>query len=306
MFKSIKVSPSNTDTRIDKWLKREFSNLNQSFIEKNLRKGLIKINNSKVKSSYIVSENDIINIFNFSIEKYPFKIKKKDTKKIPAIIINRFKKIIIYENKDFMIIDKWNGLASQAGSKVNISIDDIIKNISIDYNLVHRLDKDTSGLMIIAKNFMTTKIISKLFYEKKIKKIYLAICQGNPINVNSLIKLKIPIKKNKNVFGETVTRFKILKKNKNFSFIAFKPLTGKKHQLRILSKKIGCPIVGDNKYNLDKTFHKESLKLNAHILKFTINSKEYVFKSEIPFNFNNFLINEKLNFNKMENLLKLF
>ena len=81
MFKSIKVSPSNTDTRIDKWLKREFSNLNQSFIEKNLRKGLIKINNSKVKSSYIVSENDIINIFNFSIEKYPFKIKKKILKK---------------------------------------------------------------------------------------------------------------------------------------------------------------------------------------------------------------------------------
>ena len=60
------------------------------------------------------------------------------------------------------------------------------------------------------------------------------------------------------------------------------------------------------KYNLDKTFYKESLKLNAHILKFTINSKEYIFKSEIPINFNNFLIKEKLNYNKIKNLLKLF
>ena len=75
----------------------------------------------------------------------------------------KFKKSIIYENNDFLIIDKWSGLASQAGSKVNVSIDDIIKNISPCYNLVHRLDKDTSGLMIIGKNLIATKNISKLF-----------------------------------------------------------------------------------------------------------------------------------------------
>ena len=306
MIKSIKIDSLNTQTRIDKWLKRKFSNLSQSFIEKNIRKGLIKINKKKIKSNYKVIKNDIVDIYNFSIEKYSFKIIKKINKKIPRNFIDKFKKSIIYENNDFLIIDKWSGLASQAGSKVNVSIDDIIKNISPYYNLVHRLDKDTSGLMIIGKNLIATKNISKLFNEKKIEKIYLAICQGTPKTLDSLIKLEIPIKKDKNVFKEAITKFKLLKNNRTFCFMAFKPLTGKKHQLRILSQKISCPIVGDTKYNLDKKFSSENLKLNAYYLKFTINNQEYKFKSNLPKDFKNFLFNEKFNFNKNEDFLKFF
>jgi len=306
LIKSIKINSLDTQTRIDRWLKRKFSNLSQSFIEKNIRKGFIKINKKKIKSNYKVIKNDIVEIYNFSIEKYSLKIKKKMNKKISKNLIDQFKKSTIYENNDFMIIDKWSGLASQAGSKVNVSIDDIIKNISPYYNLVHRLDKDTSGLMIIGKNLITTKNFSKLFNEKKIEKIYLAICQGTPKTLDSLIKLKIPIQKDKKIFKDAITKFNLIKKNQNFCFLAFKPLTGKKHQLRILSKKISCPIVGDTKYNLDKKFSSENLKLNAYFLKFRINNQEYKFKSNLPQDFKNFLYNEKFNFNKNEEFLKFF
>ena len=103
-----------------------------------------------------------------------------------------------------------------------------------------------------------------------------------------------------------VAQFKLLKNNRTFCFMAFKPLTGKKHQLRILSQKISCPIVGDTKYNLDKKFSSENLKLNAYYLKFTINNQEYKFKSNLPKDFKNFLFNEKFNFNKNEDFLKFF
>ena len=78
---------------------------------------------------------------------------------------------ILFENSNFIILDKWAGIATQGGSKINISIDDIIKNISSKYNLVHRLDRETSGLLIIAKNLKTTKVFD--FKEQLISKYIL-------------------------------------------------------------------------------------------------------------------------------------
>ena len=178
MIKNFIVKEKDEETRIDRWLKRNFSSLNQNFIEKNLRKGLIKINYSKVKANYKVTKNDIVNIFNYSKDDYLHIIKKLIHNKIPKDIKNKFDRSIIFENKDFIVINKWSDISTQGGSKKNVSIDDIIKKISRNYNLVHRLDKETSGLLIVAKNLKITKFFGKLFKEQKIKKIYVAICQG--------------------------------------------------------------------------------------------------------------------------------
>ena len=94
-------------------------------------------------------------------------VKKKSKLTINKSLITNFKKSILYENDNFLIIDKWSGIASQGGSNIVISIDAIIKNISEDYNLVHRLDKETSGLMIIAKNLKYTRFFGKLFKSQK-------------------------------------------------------------------------------------------------------------------------------------------
>ena len=294
MIRDYKVSALDVDTRIDRWLKRNFSSLNQSFIEKNLRKGLIKINQHKVKANYKVIKNDIVNIFNYSKDSYRHNIKKIIYKNIPKELISKFNQSIIYENKDFIIINKWTNVVTQGVSKISISIDDIIKKISKDYNLVHRLDKETSGLLILAKNLLITKLFCKLFKEQKIKKIYVAVCQGVPKNLDSIVKLNIVNKRNPSKSDQSITKYKVLKNKNKLSIILFSPLTGKTHQLRIVSKHLGCPIIGDIKYNKQKKYSLEKLKLNAYFLQFIIKNKKYEFKSKLPNHFNEFLAKNEI------------
>jgi len=295
LIKNFKVQEKDEETRIDRWLKRNFSSLNQNFIEKNLRKGLIKINHSKVKANYKVIKDDIVNIFNYSKDNYRHIIKKLIHNNIPKDLKKKFDKSIIFENEDFIVINKWSDISTQGGSEKNISIDDIIKTISRTHNLVHRLDKETSGLLLIAKNLKITKIFGKLFKEQKIKKIYIAICQGVPQNTNSVVKLRMIDKRNLPNASQSVTKYKVLKNKKKLSVILFRPLTGKTHQLRIVSKHLNCPIIGDKKYNKQRKYNLEKLKLNAFFLKFVINNKEYEFKSKLPNHFDEFLYRNEIN-----------
>jgi len=275
--------------RVDKWLKRNFSTLKQSFIEKNIRKGNIKINKKKTSSNYRLKLNDIIEIFNYSTDTYKNIDKFIYKKEIPSKYKKIFMSSILFENSDFIILDKWAGIATQGGSKINISIDDIIKNISSKYNLVHRLDRETSGLLIIAKNLQTTKIFGKLFKKQLISKIYFAICQGTPHNKESEVKLLIENKKNLNKSSNSLTRYKVYQTNKNFSTLLFAPRTGKTHQIRLVAKHLGTPIVGDTKYNKMIKNNTETLKLNACSLKFEINNKNYEFSTNLPDHFKKFM-----------------
>ncbi len=162
MLKNIKVTKIDDETRIDRWLKRHFTSLSQSFIEKNIRKGIIKVNKNKIKANYIVIAGDIINIYGFLEKNYSSLKKNHKFKVLPVELLKEFNKSIIYQNSDFIIINKWTGISTQEGNKNQISIDDIIKKLSKDYNLVHRLDKETSGLLIIAKNLKSTRFFGKL------------------------------------------------------------------------------------------------------------------------------------------------
>ncbi len=295
MIKNI-IIEKDTEIRLDKYLKIQYTALTQSFIEKSIRKKNILINNSKTTSNYIVKNNDTLKILNFHPDKFKNKITFFRKVNIPEKIIKKFKDSIIFENKNFLIINKWSSIATQAGSKVNISIDDIIKKIDFEYSLVHRLDKDTSGLLIISKNKNSSKTFGKLFKLRLIEKTYLAICEGVPKNKESNIDLDI---KNKNEkIEKTKTFYKSIGNVKGISLILFKPLTGKTHQLRIVSKNINCPIVGDKKYNKSSKFNREILKLNAHILKFEIDKKKFEFISKLPEDFNNFIKEKKLKYQK--------
>ena len=295
MIKVLKIHQSSEDQRLDKFLKREFSNLNQSFIEKNLRKKNILLNNNKVKSKYLLKENDEIKIKNFSIELYSSYEKKNNTIVIDKVIKKIFRASVLYENDNFIVIDKWSGIATQGGTNVTISIDAIIKNISEDYNLVHRLDKETTGLLIIAKNLKYTRIFGNLFKSRNLDKTYLALCEGQPKMMESYVDLAIKSNDNKKKI-ETYTFYKVLFQNQNISLIKFVPKTGKKHQLRIVAKNLGSPIVGDIKYNLNKSNKNENLKLNAYQLEFTIDKDRFSFTSNLPSDFINFMKSKKIKF----------
>ncbi len=296
MIKIYKINEISEDQRLDKYLKRQFSNLTQSFIEKNLRKKNILVNDKTIKSNFIVKKNDLIKIKNYNENTYQRFVIKKTEKKVNKILKKNFENSILYENENFLVIDKWFGIATQGGTNVNISIDTIIKSISPNYNLVHRLDKETTGLLIIAKNLKYTKIFGDLFKTQKLKKIYLALCAGKPRMKESFVDLLINSKdKTKKI--KTNTFYKLISNNQKNSLIQFEPKTGKKHQLRLVAKNLGCPIVGDLKYNLNKSKQKENLKLNAFKLEFVIGKDKYSFKSRLPKDFVDFLISNKIKFN---------
>ena len=297
MKKIIKVANKDKGLRLDKWLKKNFSSLNQSFIEKNIRKKNIQVNNLKKVASYRLLDRDKVTILNYDEVNYKnLSSNKKYT--IEKIFKELFKNSIIFESRNFIILDKWSGIATQGGSKIKTSIDHIIKNISSSYNLVHRLDKETSGLLIIAKNLKYTKLFGQMFKSHQIKKKYLAICQGRPKISESIMELNIPRKENTNLMHKTETYYKVLDYKNNLSQILFIPKTGRTHQLRIVSKKLGCPIVGDKKYNFQNKFKVEKLKLNAYEISFEIKGKNYIFSSLIPFDFKKFLQKNNLNIYK--------
>ena len=295
MIKNIKIL-NNFNQRLDKYLKKNYTSLTQGFIEKNIRKKNILINNSSTKASYLVKFNDDLKILNFHEKLYKNKIIFKKNIKISREILIEFKKSIIFENNDFIVLNKWSKIATQGGSKIKTSIDHIIKNINEQYRLVHRLDKETSGLLLIAKNLDYAKKLSFLFKQKEITKFYIALCEGNPKNNVSQVKLEIKTKKLK--IEDTLTNYKVLNKNKNISSILFNPHTGKTHQLRIVSKNLGCPIVGDNKYNVYSKYTKENLMLHAFALRFTINKKKFEFISNLPNDFLNFIKKNNLKINR--------
>ena len=294
MKKNFIIKSDHYDLRLDKWLRNNFSSLNQSFIEKNIRKGNIKVNNKKVASKYKLQIKDQVIIFNYSKDVYFHQQIKSSIKKIPSKYNTLFNSNLVYENDNFFILDKWTGIATQGGSKINISIDDIIKNISKQYNLVHRLDRETSGLLIIAKDLKTTKYFGKLFREHLINKIYIATCQGSPKNRESKINLSISDKKDPYKFSKSITSYKVYQTVNNLSNIVFSPKTGKTHQIRIVAKHLGCPIVGDTKYNIQNKYKFEKLKLNAHMINFTFNDKEYKFNSVLPDHFKRFFKKNEL------------
>ena len=306
--KKIIVTSADDETRIDRWLKRRFSLLTQSFIENKLRRGLIRVNHKIVKSNYKVLANDVINISGYS-EKIYSKIKiKKIKKSIPKRILEKFNNSVIYESNDFIVVDKWIGISVQGVNKFEISIADIIRSISDEYSLVHRLDKETTGLLIISKNYKSTKIIGQLFKDHEITKSYIALCQGIPKNKNSIIKLGIK-NKNSNKKLKTITKYKVINTSKKICLVLYQPLTGRMHQLRIVSKYLNSPIIGDRKYRINNEYLKEPLNLNAFYLKFTFKNYQYEFQSRIPIHIIKFM--KKINMQiptkeKLKNLLETF
>ena len=295
MIKNIKIL-NNFNQRLDKYLKQKYTSLTQGFIEKNIRKKNILINNSITKANYLIKLNDELKILNYHEKLYKNKIIFKENIKISKETLSKFKRSIIFENNDFIVLNKWSQIATQGGSKIKTSIDHIIKNINLQYRLVHRLDKETSGLLLIAKNLNYAKKLSFLFKQKEISKFYIAICEGIPRNNISQVKIEIKTKKLNAV--DTLTNYKVLNKNKRISSILFNPHTGKTHQLRIVSKKLGCPIVGDNKYNAFSKYTKENLMLYAFALRFKINKQKFEFISNLPDDFLNFTKRNNLNINK--------
>ncbi len=301
MKKSFIVDYEFNEMRLDRWIRNNLGKIPQGLIEKNLRNGIIKVNKKKVKSSYKIKTNDQINIFNFEFKERIInkKIKFNPTKEI----IKENENLIIDDNEDFIVLNKSAGISVQGGTKSKKNLVDIFAKSKIFQNTkpfsVHRLDKDTSGVFIIAKHRESAQLLTSLFRLRKVHKTYLAICHGE-INKNSGVwdEDLIRFEKNKPIKEKAKTIFKVLDKNSICSLVEMKPITGRKHQLRKQLYAIGNPVYGDQKYKLnysEKAINK-NLMLHSYQIKFMINKKKFTYTALLPEYFKKLLKIKRLSF----------
>ncbi len=298
MNRSYKIKPIHAFMRLDRWIKNNIGKYPQSLLEKSIRKGKIKLNKKKTSSSHKLKIGDEINFHNFD---YKFKPKNKNIYIPSKKNLDENEKSLIDDNDDFIVINKKSGISVQGGTKSRNNLIDTFSNSTLFKDTkpysVHRLDKETSGVMIIAKNYSCAKLLTSLFRLRKIHKTYLAICHGIFKNKKGEIRGNlIKYEKEKKIIELAITNYNVISSNNFFSFVELKPITGRKHQLRKQLSFMGNPIVGDSKYNIikDRNKNEKKLMLHAYKLKFLINNKKFNFMAELPVYFNNFLNKKKL------------
>ena len=296
MKKILNVTEDYHDMRIDRWVKKKIFNVPQSLIEKSLRQGKIKVNNLIVKSAYKLKYKDKIYLYNFNPET-TFLNKKKyvPTKKD----IHSSESFIIENNENFVVINKPPGLPVQGGTKSNKNLVDNLSNSEIFKDskpyMVHRIDKDTSGILIIAKTRKFAQLLTSLFRIRKIYKTYLAICYGSlEKNSGELINDLTRYEGKKKIIENAKTIYNVIDKNNFCSLISLNPITGRKHQIRKQLSMIGNPVLGDNKYNFETKGKK--LMLHAYSIKFMINDIKYNYKVKYPDYFQKVMKKKRLRF----------
>ena len=298
MNRSYKIKPIHATMRLDRWIKNNIGKYPQSLLEKSIRKGKIKLNKKKTNSSYKLKIGDEVSFYNFN---YEFK-KIKTIKYTPSKKnLDENEKSLIEDNDEFIVINKKSGISVQGGTKSKNNLIDIFSNSNLFKDTkpysVHRLDKETSGVMIIAKNYNSAKLLTSLFRLRKVHKTYLAICHGVFKNKKGEIRGNLVKYENEKKISElAITNYNVISSNNFFSFVELKPITGRKHQLRKQLSFMGNPIVGDVKYNIIKSKNKDQKKLMLHSykIKFLINNKKFNFKAKLPDYFNDYLNKKRL------------
>ena len=305
MKKSYTVDSTCNDMRIDRWTRLKIGKIPQGLIEKYLRSGKIKLNKKKIKSSTKVKANDIVSFFNLDFKEtiVQKKIKFEPSKEI----IKSNEDQIIDNNENFIVLNKSSGISVQGGTKSKKNLVDIFAKSEIFQGTkpysVHRLDKDTSGVFIMAKTRESAQLLTSLFRLRKVHKTYLAICHGE-LNTDSgewnddLIRYD----GDKKIIEKAKTIYKVLDKNSEASLVELKPITGRKHQLRKQLYALGQPIFGDIKYKLSNSSRglNKNLMLHSYQIKFIIDDVKHTYTALLPDYFRKLLKTKRLRFSSLK------
>ena len=279
------VDTDNEHRRLDNYLISKFKFLPKTKIYSSLRKGSIRVNGRRKKQDYKIMKGDKITTPSFEP-----KIDLNDSANVDYLL-QVIKKEIIYESKNFIVVDKPPNFAVHGGSGLNFGVIEIIRKLylhSDSYNLAHRIDKMTSGCLIIARKMSALRDIHQQFRNRLVKKTYECFVHGSwPSNLkiikNKIKKIKISEKERIVVQSddgkESTTNFRIITRHENFTKLEVKPITGRTHQIRVHCANAGHPIVGDVKYAKVKSSNSKKLHLHAKKLIFNDNNEKVCVRS---------------------------
>ena len=290
------VNKDNDGRRLDNYLFSQFKKgIPKSKIYSSVRKAKIKVNGKKAKPDQKVKDGDKVT--------YPLLVQKSNISDSPNLQehLNLIKNSILYDSKNFIVINKPPNYAVHGGSGLNFGIIEIIRKLykySENFNLAHRLDKSTSGCLIISKKMSSLRDIHKQFRERSIKKIYQCIVLGEWPHDLKKVKNKLDTqkvdKKEQKTFRsdsgkESLTTFKIEKQFDKFTQLIAMPHTGRTHQIRFHCFDSGYPIIGDRKYSNDmsKSLSKR-LMLHAKQIEFQDNGEKIIISTDDDYGLSEF------------------
>ena len=281
----IKVSEAYSGQRIDNFLFREYKNIPKSYVYRVIRSGELRINSKRVPPSHKLSAGDRIRIPPIA-----------HTSPVPPCLsdvdADVLLKCIIFEDEEMLVIDKPAHLAVHTGTAHSFGLIDLLKHkYSDDVGLVHRLDKDTSGCLIVAKSRPVLLGLQKLFRESQIEKIYQVLVVGR---WQQLRRVSMPLRRavQKQAVADNgkhaITDFTIVRSFKDYSLMSVSLITGRTHQIRVHAAHCGHPVAGDNKYG-DFSNNRELARLglkriflHAHRVSFKWREKMMSFEAPLP------------------------
>ena len=257
--------PAGEDgTRLDRFLRRLIPGLAQGQIERMLRNGLIRVDGAKAKASFRLVQGQSLRLPLAIDANVPPRPVAAPRIIASSSIRQQLDDMFLAEGKGWLALDKPSGLAVQGGTGTHHHIDGMLQAIADDsasrLRLVHRIDKDTSGVLLLAKSVEAARNLTEAFHKQRIEKTYLALVVGLPPETGSI---KAPVLKLPGRAGEKMqvhddgqnahTLFRRLDHaGRKISLMALRPLTGRTHQLRVHMAHIGTPICGDGKYAGDE------------------------------------------------------
>lgn len=267
--KRYEVSADENGMRLDRWFKVHFPQVTFAYLNKLTRTGQVRVGAGRVKTNARLAVGQDIRVPPLAFDKRPADIPKEHVLPLTPFERQFFTNMILHEDDDIFVLNKPAGFAVQGGSKTHTHLDGLLMGLGRELGerplLVHRLDRDTSGVIVVAKRRAVASAVGRLFATRVVKKTYWAIVKGIPVPAQG--RINVALIKARNEDGDrmraskageeedeksAVTQYAVLGKfERSASWLSLKPLTGRQHQLRAHMAHIGTPIFGDNKYNGD-------------------------------------------------------
>ncbi|MCL8063993.1 23S rRNA pseudouridine(955/2504/2580) synthase RluC [Pasteurella multocida] len=265
--KMLTISEDEAGQRIDNYLLAKLKGVPKSLIYRILRKGEVRVNKGRIKPEYKLQANDIVRV-------PPVRISEKEQAPISTKLnkVSQLENQILFEDECLLVLNKPSGIAVHGGSGLSFGVIEALRTLRPDarfLELVHRLDRDTSGILLVAKKRSALRSLHEQLREKTVQKDYLALVRGQWQSHCKVVKA--PLLKNKLSSGERIvrvseqgkpseTRFSIEERYEYATLVKASPVTGRTHQIRVHTQYAGHPIALDDKYG-DKHFDEQMTRL---------------------------------------------